>query len=115
MTATLADDLAQPSIASHARSPGIYAAGVLLAAALLVLTPRVGSPAVALGGGIASGGSVATVLAGVAWRDGVPNPLVAGRLAFNVGDVAICAGVGLLIGGALLVGWTHRARLHEPL
>lgn len=115
VAATLVDDAVQPSVLSHERSPVVYAGAVLLAVTLLTLAPRVGSLVVALGGGIASGGAVATVVAGLAWRDGVPNPLLAGDVAFNVADVGIMVGVTLLIGGALLVSWTHRERLHEPL
>jgi hypothetical protein len=115
VAATLVDDLAQPSVASHERSPAIYGAAVLFAIALLTLGPRVGSFIVALGAGIASGGAIATVVAGLAWRAGVPNPLLAGDVAFNIADLAIGAGVTLLIGGALLVGWTQRERLREPL
>ncbi|MES1248052.1 MAG: hypothetical protein ABUS54_10305 [Actinomycetota bacterium] len=113
LAATIADDVAQPSVASDARPPLIYVSAVLLAAALLTLAPRIRSATVALGAGAASGGAVATAVAGLGWSRGVPNPLVAGDVAFNVADVAILAGVTLLIGGALLVGWTERERLGE--
>ena len=111
VAATLADDLVQPSRLSHARSPlGLAGAGAL-AAALLVLVPRARSAAMSVFGGVAAGGAAATLIAGVAWRNGVPNPLVRGGIAFNLADLAIGAGDALLIGAALLLAWRRRARL----
>lgn len=100
---------------SDARSAVIYAGGIVLAAALLGLTPRIGSRIVSVGSGLASGGALATVVCGLAWRGGVPNPLTRGDIAFNIADVAIATGVVLLVGGALLHGWTERDRLFEPV
>jgi lipoprotein signal peptidase len=79
------------------------------------LTPRIGSLVVSLGSGLAAGGAFATVACGLAWRGGVPNPLTRGDVAFNLADVAIAAGVALLIGGSLLHAWANRGRLHEPV
>ena len=100
---------------SHPRAPLVYACAIAVAAALLVLTPRIGSHVVSLGSGLASGGAVATVVCGLAWRGGVPNPLTRGDVAFNIADVAIALGVVLLIGGALLHGWLERDRLFEAV
>lgn len=115
VAATVADDLLQPSVLSHQRSPAIYAGALVLAAALLILAPRVRSLPVALGAGLASGGAVATLVCGVAWRGGVPNPLTRGDVAFNVADVAIAAGVALVVGGALAHAWMHRGDLFQPV
>jgi hypothetical protein len=82
---------------------------------LLYLVPRARSAAMSLGAGIAAGGAAATLVAGVAWRDGVPNPLVRGGIAFNVADLAIGAGDVLLIGAALFHAWRNRARLTQPI
>jgi hypothetical protein len=115
VAATLADDLLQPSRLSHARSPlGLAGAGAL-AAALLVLVPRAGSAAMSLFGGIAAGGAGATLIAGAAWRDGVPNPLVRGGIAFNAADLAIGVGDVLFVGAALLHAWRNRGRLSEDV
>lgn len=100
---------------SHERAPLVYACAIAVAAALLVLTPRIGAPVVSVGSGLAAGGAVATVVCGLAWRGGVPNPLTRGDVAFNLADVAIAVGVGLLIGGALLHGWRERDRLLEAV
>ena len=80
-----------------------------------LLAPRVGSLPVSVGAGLASGGSLATLVCGLAWRHGVPNPRVGGDVAFNIADVAIAVGVGLLIGGALLTSWLERDRLRQPV
>lgn len=115
VAATLADDLLASSRLSHARSPlGLVGAGAL-AIALLVLVPRASSAAMSLGGGIAAGGAAATLIAGVAWRDGVPNPLARGGIAFNLADLAIAAGDALLIAAALFHGWRSRGRLTQPI
>jgi lipoprotein signal peptidase len=94
------------------RSPAIYGGAAVVALALLALAPRVGSRAVSAGAGLAAGGALATSIAGVAWwHDGVPNPFVARELAFNLADLAIGAGVLLLIGGALVHAARNRDRL----
>ena len=93
----------------------MYAGAFALAGALLALAPRLGSPAIALGAGLASGGALATLVCGLGWHDGVPNPLLRGAVAFNLADLAIAVGVALLLVGALLHGWRNRAHLHEPI
>ena len=115
VAATLLDDGFEPSRLSHARSPVTLAGAGLLAAALLVLVPRARSAAMSLGAGIAAGGAAATLVTGAAWRDGVPNPLVHGGIAFNIADLAIGAGDALLLGAALWQAWRRRDRLFEPV
>jgi lipoprotein signal peptidase len=115
LAVTLVDDATTPSRLSHARSPLALAGAGALAVALLVLVPRARSFGMSLGAGIAAGGAAATLVAGAAWRDGVPNPLVRGGVAFNVADVAIAVGDALLIASALVHAWRHRARLGDPI
>lgn len=115
VAATLADDALAPSRLSHARSPVALAGAGGLAVALLVLVPRARSRTMSLAAGIAAGGAAATLVAGLAWRDGVPNPLVRDGIAFNLADLAIAAGDALLIGAALFHAWRERARLYEPV
>jgi lipoprotein signal peptidase len=115
VAATLLDDLLAPSRLSHERSPVTLAGAGLLAAALLLLAPRARSLGMSLGAGIAAGGAASTLLAGLAWRGGVPNPLVRGGIAFNVADVAIAAGDALLLAAAFFHAWRHRDRLLEPV
>jgi hypothetical protein len=113
--ATLVDDAVAPSRLSHARSPVALAGDGLLAVALLVLVPRARSLAMSLGAGIAAGGAAATLVAGAAWRDGVPNPLVHGGIAFNLADLAIGGGDALLLAASLVHGWRNRTRLTQPV
>jgi lipoprotein signal peptidase len=115
LAATLVDDALASSALSHERSPGLYAFAALLAAALLALAPRVGSRPVSLGAGIAAGGALATLITGIAWSGGVPNPLVRGGVAFNVADLAIGVGDAMLIGGALWHAVRQRERLRDPI
>jgi hypothetical protein len=85
------------------------AAVTLLWAGAIVFTR---STSIAAAGGVLTGG-VAANLAALAIWDGVPNPLLAGDLAFNVADVAVA--IGLLLVLATTVGFAarNRARLHE--
>ncbi|HEY5100137.1 MAG TPA: hypothetical protein VII54_08805 [Gaiellaceae bacterium] len=115
VVATLVDDVLAPSRLSHARSPVALAGAGALAAGLLFLVPRAHSLAMSLGAGIAAGGAAATLVAGLAWRDGVPNPLVRGGIAFNLADVAIASGDALLIAAAMWHAWRQRDRLYEPI
>jgi len=115
VAATLLDDAFASDELTHVRSPVLYAFAALLAALLLTLAPRVRSRVVSLGAGIAAGGALATLAAGIAWRGGVPDPLVHGDIAFNVADLAIALGDALLIGGALLHAVRNRGRLREPV
>jgi hypothetical protein len=115
VAATLVDDLLSPNRLSHARSPVALASAGALAAGLLFLVPRARSLVMSLAAGIAAGGAAATLVAGLAWRDGVPNPLVRGGIAFNLADLAIAAGDALLIAAAVWHAWRQRDRLYEPV
>jgi lipoprotein signal peptidase len=115
VAATLADDVLAPSRLSHARSPLALGGAGALALALLVLVPRARSLTMSLAAGIAAGGATATLVAGLAWRDGVPNPLVRGGIAFNVADLAIAVGDATLIAAAVWRAWRQRDRLYQPV
>ena len=113
LAVVIVDDALAPTRFEHHRSPATLGVAGLLAAALLVLAPRVRSPGIVVGAGIAAGGALATLVSGLAWG-GVPDPLVRGGVAFNLADVAIAAGDALLLAAALVHAWTNRARLREP-
>lgn len=94
----------------------VYVAGALvLAAALVVLVPHVPSAALSLGAGVATAGAVGNLAAALAWRDGVPNPIVAGGVAFNLADVFAAAGAAALVVGTVVFALRHRDRLREPV
>jgi len=110
----IAHDALVPTRFEHHRSPVTLFVAGLLAAALLVFAPRIGSRGILLGAGIAAGGALATFVSGLAWG-GVPDPLVRGGIAFNLADVAIAAGDALLLVAALSYAWANRSRLREPV
>ena len=114
LAAVLVHDALTPTRFHHHRSPATLVVAGLLAAALLVLAPRIRSAGVVVGAGIAAGGALATFVSGFAWS-GVPDPLLRDGVAFNLADVAIAAGDVLLVVAALLHAWTNRARLREPV
>jgi lipoprotein signal peptidase len=114
VVATLVQDALSRDVVRHARPVAVLMLGGLVAAALLVLAPRVRSWTVAAGAGIAAGGAIATLVTGAAWSGGVPDPIVRGGVAFNLADVAIAAGDALLLAGALVHAWANRARLRQP-
>ena len=91
----------------------VFLAAVALAWAGALLA--VGSTALAVAGGILLGGAAGN-LASLAFWPGVPNPLVAGGLAFTLADVFAAAGGLVLVplaGG--LVAWRSRAGLRDPV
>jgi lipoprotein signal peptidase len=114
LTADLAHEGLTPTPFHHARQPAIFVLAGVIAAALLLLAPRVPSLGVALGAGIAAGGALGTLVSGFAWS-GVPDPFVHGNVAFNLSDLAIAFGDALLVGAVLLHAWTHRHELRQPI
>jgi lipoprotein signal peptidase len=91
---------------------GIAAASLLLAGAVVLVR----STSIALAGGVLLGGAVGNLASLALWPSlpGVPDPLVAGRLAFNVADAAVALGLALLT-ATLVFGTRNRARLSEPV
>jgi lipoprotein signal peptidase len=114
LAAVVVHDALAPMRFQHHRSPVTLAFAGLLAFALLAIAPRVPSPGIVVGAGIAAGGALATFVSGLAWGS-VPDPLVHGGIAFNLADIAIAGGDALLLVAALLHVWTHRAHLGEPV
>ena len=111
-------DLAQAAsepVYGHPRSAGYVVLAALLAAALVALVPRVPSTAFAVIGGIATAGAVGNGVAALAWRGGVPNPIVAGGIAFNIADVCTAIGALGLVAGAGVLAFAHRDALGQPL
>jgi lipoprotein signal peptidase len=103
----------------HERSLA-YAVGITVASALwcaaLLATRSVG---LSLAGGVLLGGALGNALSWTLWI-GIPNPFLVGDiergLAFNVADVAVLAGVFVVLPPALAafaVG--NRHRLREPV
>jgi lipoprotein signal peptidase len=111
--AALADPTA--SVTLHPRST-LYALGVAAISALwafAIMLTR--SRSIALGGGIFVGGAAGNVVSLVLWPsvDGVPNPLLARELAFNLADVAVVVGLALVVLGVAAFAVQNNGRLGE--
>jgi lipoprotein signal peptidase len=104
-------------VAVHPRS-ALYLIGLTAASALwavaVVLTR---SPSIAAAGGVLAGGAVGNLVSLALWPSvpGVPNPLVAGGVAFNLADLAVAAGLMLVIATTAVFATHNRERLHEPV
>jgi len=98
----------------HQRSP-FYAVAVAVAsaawAAAIVLTR---SPRIALGGGVVLGGAAANAASLAVW-EGVPDPLIASGIAFNLADVFVVGGFVAVAAAVLTFALAQRERLGEPL
>jgi lipoprotein signal peptidase len=92
---------------------------VVFAAALTVLlvqfVPRVPSRALAVAGGVAAAGAFGNLVSALAWRGGVPNPIVVGELAFNVADLCAVTGAVALVVGCALFALRNPALLRQPI
>jgi len=106
---------ADAPILAHGRS-GAYVFGTsattLAWLGAIVLTR---SLAISFAGGVFAGGSTANLAAVLLWPsiDGVPDPMTAGDVAFNVADVAVAAGLVLVLATTVGFAVRNRSRLHE--
>ena len=98
----------------HDRSP-LYAVGIVVAclvwSALIVLTRSI---AVSAAGGLVVGGAAGNVLSLAFWP-GVPNPIVVEPVAFNLADVFVLTGFGLVCAASLVVAVSDPDRLVAPV
>ena len=98
----------------HERS-ALYALGIgfacfVWAGAVLLLR----SPSIALAAGLLVGGAAGNVVSLALWP-GVPNPLVAGGVAFNFADLGVALGLALLLPAMAVFAVRNRERLFEPV
>jgi lipoprotein signal peptidase len=117
-TVLAAVDLAHKAAAGpvfvHERS-ALYAVGiglVCLAWAGGVVLLR--SPSVALAAGPLVGGAVGNGVSLAIWP-GVPNPILVDTVAFNVADVGVAIGLGLLLLTTISFAVRNRDRLSDPI
>jgi lipoprotein signal peptidase len=111
-------DLGQKASApvyGHPRSLGYVVVAGIICVLLVVSVPRVPSRALAVAGGVATAGAFGNLVSAVAWRGGVPNPIVVGEVAFNVADLCAVAGAVALVLGAALFALRHPALLRQPV
>ncbi len=110
----LVEKLREP-VYCHPRSPGYIVLGAALLCAVVAFVPRVTSRALAVCGGVAAAGALGNLVSALAWRGGVPNPLVLGEVAFNLADVFAVGGALSLVIGAAAFALRHPELLREPL
>jgi lipoprotein signal peptidase len=111
-------DLVQKASApvyGHPRGLAFVAGAAALAVAIAVLVPRVPSLPLSVAGGVAAAGALGNLVSALAWRGGVPNPIVVGDVAFNIADVCAVSGAAALVLGAALFALTHPALLRDPV
>jgi lipoprotein signal peptidase len=105
------------SVIAHDRSL-LYVVGVAVASLLwagaIALTRSV---SIAVAGGILAGGALGNLASLVLWPSvpGVPNPLVAGDVAFNTADLAVLTGLTLVLGTTGVFAARNRERLRQPV
>jgi lipoprotein signal peptidase len=105
------------AVLAHDRSV-LYVVGVAATSLLWAFAvARVRSTSIALAGGVVLGGAAGNLLAIALWPSlpGVPDPIVAGGLAFNLADLAVGAGFVLLLPATLVFAVRNRERLFEPV
>ena len=119
-------DLGQKQLAISERRGGIYLhdrplryviAGAALTLAWAGAIALTRSSVIAVPGGVVLGGAAGNLLSFALWPSlpGVPDPIVAGGLAFSLGDVAVGVGLVLLVPATLAFTRRNRGRLFEPI
>jgi hypothetical protein len=98
----------------HARSAGYVGIVLVLLLAWSAAIVVVRSPAMAVGGGILAGGAAGNVISLAIWP-GVPNPLAASAIAFNLADIFVVGGFVLVARAAIELARGDRGRLSEPV
>jgi hypothetical protein len=119
-------DLGQKQLAISDRGGGVYLHDrplrYVLAGAALTLGWAGGialtrSALMAIPGGVVLGGAGGNLLSFALWPSlpGVPDPIVAGGLAFSLGDLAVGIGLLMLVPFGLVFVRRNRERLLKPL
>jgi lipoprotein signal peptidase len=113
-----AADLAQKASApvyGHPRGLGYAVVAATLTLFLVLFVPRVPSRVLAVAGGVAAAGAFGNCVSALAWRGGVPNPIVVGELAFNIADLCAVSGALALVVGCALFALRNPALLRQPI
>jgi hypothetical protein len=76
-----------------------------------------GSGSIAFAGGVVLGGAAGNLLSFALWPSlsGVPDPILAGGVAFSLGDVAVVVGFALLVPAVLVFRTRRSASLAESV
>jgi lipoprotein signal peptidase len=115
LTAVDLGQKASAPVYGHPRGPGYMVIAAALTMFLVWFVPSVPSRALAVAGGVAAAGAFGNLVSALAWRGGVPNPIVVGELAFNVADLCAVGGAVALVVGCVVFAWRHPALLREPI
>ena len=99
----------------HDRPTGYVVAGAAMTLAWAGVIALTRSNLLALLGGVVLGGAAGNLLSFALWPSlaGVPDPIVAGGLAFSLGDVAVLVGLLLLAPATVFVARHNRVRLFK--
>jgi hypothetical protein len=107
-------EAATPVWAFHRRSPAFETFSLLLAVALVALA-LLPSRVVAVAAGPLAGGLVANVVSAGLHGGRVPNPFVAGEVAFDLADVFVLVGVVALTLGLARLAVQRRTWIDERI
>jgi hypothetical protein len=119
-------DLGQKQLAISERGGAVYLhdrplryviAGAALTLAWAGAIALTRSSLIAVAGGVVLGGAAGNLLSFALWPSlpGVPDPIVAGGLAFSLGDVAVGIGLLMMIPASLVFAHQKRGRLFQPI
>jgi hypothetical protein len=122
----VAVDLGQKQVAISERGGAVYlhdrplryvVAGAALTLGWAGAIALTRSAVLAVPGGVVLGGAAGNLMSFALWPSlaGVPDTIVAGGLAFSIGDVAVGIGLLLLVPVGLVFARRNRERLLEPL
>jgi lipoprotein signal peptidase len=113
-----AADLGQKASApvyGHPRGLAYVLVASAIAAFLVLFVPRVPSRVLSIAGGVAAAGALGNLVSALAWRGGIPNPIVIGPVAFNIADLCAVAGAIALVLGTVLFALRNPALLRQPI
>jgi lipoprotein signal peptidase len=113
-TADLVQKASAP-VYGHPRGAGYAVVAATLTVLLVWFVPRVPSRALAVAGGVAAAGAFGNLVSALAWRGGIPNPIVAGEIAFNIADLCAVGGAVGLVVGAALFALRNPSLLRQPV
>jgi nucleotide-binding universal stress UspA family protein len=115
LTAVDLGQKASAPVYGHPRGVGYVVVAAALTVLLVLFVPRVPSRPLAVAGGVAAAGAFGNFVSALAWRGGIPNPIVAGDVAFNVADLCAVSGAAALVIGAMLFALRNPALLRQPI
>lgn len=115
LTAVDLGQKASAPVYGHPRGVTYVVFAAALTLLLVLFVPRVPSRALAVAGGVAAAGAFGNLVSALAWRGGIPNPIVVGQVAFNVADLCAVMGAAALVLGAVLFALRNPALLRQPI